>query len=632
MDAHTLELLEFDKVRRILASYASSSLGKELALQVEPTTDLSAILAEQNLVTEAVWALEMDQAPPLGGLRDVRMLARRAAIGSMLTAEQLLEVAATLGATGDIYRYRTRLSDRCQRLIAFLTPIEDLGMMAKTITGCIDSRGHVLDMASPELGRIRQRLAEVDERVQNQIKRLLRDPELRRILRFPNATVSGEHYVLPVAVNHRHKLQGVVHRTSSTGETVYIEPAGVAHLSAERAVVKGEEDKEIRRILRSLSAEVGRVARPLCFAIDLMAHLDLVTAKARMSRAFAMTPPALNADGKLWLRQARHPLLEHLFRTEDRGSKIEDGESSSSSNLAQSREGAKVLGDLASLRETSVPPSSNPPRTVVPIDIHLGVSYNLLVITGPNTGGKTVSLKTAGLLCLLAQTGMHIPAGEGSTVPVFHQILADIGDEQSLEQSLSTFSSHMSRIGTILGLADKESLVLLDELGAGTDPTEGAALGRAILDELDRIGCRAMVTTHLGDLKTYAFSNQHAENAAVEFDVETLRPTYHLRIGQFGMSKALKIARRLKLPRDLIRRAHRYLRRRQRRSGGLAQLQQAREQTEKAREEALHARHEADRQRDDYLAKIAQLQKEANEAAALRETRQRLQPNDPVRV
>ncbi len=347
MDAHTLELLEFDKVRRILAGYASSSLGKELALQVEPTTDLSSILTEQNLVTEMVWALELGQAPPLGGLRDVRLLARRAAIGSMLTAEELLDVAATLGATGDIYRYRTRLSERCQRLIAFLTPIEDLGMMAKTITGCIDSRGHVLDMASPELARIRQQLAEVDERVQNQIKRLLRDPELRRILRFPNATVSGDHYVLPVAVNHRHKLQGVVHRTSSTGETVYIEPAGVAHLSAERALVKGEEDKEIRRILRSLSAEVGRVARPLCFAIDLMAHLDLVTAKARMSRAFAMTPPALNTDGKLWLRQARHPLLEHLFRTEDRESKIEDGESSSSSNLAQSREGAKVLGDLA---------------------------------------------------------------------------------------------------------------------------------------------------------------------------------------------------------------------------------------------------------------------------------------------
>ncbi len=622
MDTHTLELLEFDKVRRILAGYAASALGKELAGQIDPNVDLNAINAEQNLVTEAVWALEMDQAPPLGGLRDVRMLARRAAIGSMLTAEQLLEVAATLGATGDIYRYRTRLSERCQRLIAFLTPIEDLGMMAKTITGCIDSRGHVLDMASPELGRIRQQLAEVDERVQNQIKRLLRDPELRRILRFPNATVSGEHYVLPVAVNHRHKLQGVVHRTSSTGETVYIEPAGVAHLSAERAVVKAEEDKEIRRILRGLSAEVERVARPLCFAIDLMAHLDLITAKARLSRDFAMSLPVLNSEGRLWLRQARHPLLEHLFRTEVSPG-IQPGSDEGKANEVNVEKNRAVQD-----------PGQRPGliRQVVPIDVHLGVSYNLLIITGPNTGGKTVALKTTGLLCLMAQSGMHIPAGEGSTVPVFHQILADIGDEQSLEQSLSTFSSHMSRIGTILGLADEESLVLLDELGAGTDPTEGAALGRAILDELDRIGCRAMVTTHLGDLKTYAFSNQHAENAAVEFNVETLRPSYHLRIGQFGMSNALKIARRLKLPRDLLRRAHRYLRRRQRRSGGLAQLQQAREETEKAREEALRAQHEAEQQRDEYRQKMAQLQKEADEAVALREARQRLQANDPVRV
>src|SRR5205807_3203007 len=231
------------------------------------------------------------------------------------------------------------------------------------------------------------------------------------------------------------------------------------------------------------------------------------------------------------------------------------------------------------------------PREVVAIDVRLGHAFNLLIMTGPNTGGKTVTLKTTGLLCLMAPSGMHIPAGEGSAVPVFHQILADIGDEQSLEQSLSTFSSHISRIAAILRLADEHSLVLLDELGAGTDPTEGAALGRAILDELDHSGCRAMVTTHLGDLKTYAFSNNRAENAAVEFDVETLRPMYRLQIGQYGMSNALKIARRLKLPRGLLKRAHRYLRRRQRRAPEMAKLQQLREQTEKAREGALLAQH-----------------------------------------
>jgi DNA mismatch repair protein MutS2 len=612
MDTHTLELLEFDKVRELLAAYGACSLGKELARQMEPSTDPETIRTDLALVTEMVAALALGQVPPFGGLHDVRILTRRAAIGSMLTAEQLLEVAETLTCTGNMYRYRMRLDERFQGLIALLAPIEDLGLVAKGITGCIDTRGHVLDMASRELANVRQKLADVDERVQNQIKRLLRDPELRKILRYPNATVNGDHYVLPVAVNHRHKLQGVVHRTSSTGETVFIEPAGVAHLSAERAVLKGEEEREVRRILRRLSGDVGKVARPLGYAIEVMARLDLITAKARFSRDYAMAPPDINTEGRLWIRQARHPLLEYLFRAESREAKT-----------------AEPSSDPA---PPTPLPTPHVPRTVVPIDVRLGMGFNLLIITGPNTGGKTVTLKTTGLLCLMAQAGMHIPAADGSTVPLFHQVLADIGDEQSLEQSLSTFSSHMSRIATILRSADAHSLVLLDELGAGTDPTEGAALGRAILDSLDRIGGRAMVTTHLGDLKTYAFSNDRAENAAVEFDVETLRPTYRLQIGQFGMSNALKIARRLKLPRDLLRRAHRYLKRRQRRAPEMAQLQQLREETEKAREEALRAQHEAERQREEYRQKMLQMQREAEEAARLREARSKLQANDPVRV
>jgi DNA mismatch repair protein MutS2 len=594
MDPHSLELLEFNKVRELLVGYAACSLGKELARQVEPGVAVDMIRADLALVTEMAEALGQGQTPPFGGLHDVRLLIRRAAIGAMLAAEQLLEVADTLSCTGNMFRYRMHLDERFQRLAALLAPIEDLAPVAKGITGCIDTRGHVLDMASRELAQVRQQLAEVDERVQNQIKRLLRDPELRKILRYPNATVSGDHYVLPVAVNHRHKLQGVVHRTSSTGETVFIEPAGVACLSAERAVLKGEEEREVQRILRRLTGEVGRVARPLAQSIDIMARLDFITAKARFSRDYKMYEPEINTEGRLWLRQARHPLLEHLFSQ----GPDEEGEG----------------------------------RSVVPIDVRLGYGFNLLVITGPNTGGKTVSLKTTGLLCLMAQAGMHIPAGEGSSVPVFHQILADIGDEQSLEQSLSTFSSHMSRVAMIFRLADTQSLVLLDELGAGTDPTEGAALGRAILDELDQIGCRAMVTTHLGDLKTYAFTNDRAENAAVEFDAETLRPTYRLEIGQFGMSNALKIASRLKLPRQLLRRAHRYLRRRQRRAPEMKKLQELRQEAEKAREEALSAQHDAERQREEYRQKVLAVEREAEEAAALREARARLQPNDAVQV
>jgi DNA mismatch repair protein MutS2 len=596
MDAHTLELLEFDKVRELVAGYAACALGKELARQVEPATDVERIRRELTLVSEMSEALGQGQAPPFVGLHDVRLTVRRAAIGAMLTAEPLLEIAETLTATGNIYRYRMRLDATWRGLIDLLAPVEDLGLVAKSITGCIDGRGQVLDSASPDLARIRQQLHELDERVQEQIKRLLRDPDVRKALRFPNATVSGDHYVLPVAVNYRHVIPGTVHRTSATGETLYIEPAGVSHLSVERTVFKGEEDREVRRILRRLSGEVARVARPLSAALDVLGRLDLITAKAKMSRDFRMSAPAVNTEGRLWFREARHPLLEQLFRT-----KPGAGE-------------------------------SDEPRHVVPIDVRLGLGFNLLVITGPNTGGKTVTLKTTGLLCLMAQAGIHIPAAEGSTVPVFREILADIGDEQSLEQSLSTFSSHVSRVAHILRTVTADGLVLLDELGAGTDPTEGAALGRAILDELDRRGCRAMVTTHIGDLKTYAFSNERAENAAVEFDVETLRPTYRLHIGQFGMSNALKIARRLKLPRDLLRRAHRYLRRRQRRAPELLQLQELRAEAEKARADALTAQHAAEQEKAEFRSKVEELEREAAEAEALRDARGKLQPNDRVRV
>ncbi|MCI0703944.1 MAG: DNA strand exchange inhibitor protein [Planctomycetia bacterium] len=622
MDAHTLDLLGFDKVRELLAGYTASSLGRDLARQIEPSTDVGVIREEIALTSEMVTALGLGQAPPFSGLHDVRLVARRAAIGTMLTAEQLLEVSEALNCTGAMYRYRMRLAEHLSGVIDHLSGIEDLGTVGKSIGGCIDGRGHVLDMASRELASVRQKLYDLEEKVKAEIRRLLRDPELRRILSYPNATVHGDHYVLPVSVNHRHKVQGIVHRMSNTGETVFIEPASIAGLSAERVQLKADEDREVKRVLRRLSSEVGRVAKPLIYALDVIAKLDLITAKARFSRDFHMYPADVNTEGRLWLRAARHPLLEALFRNAERGTRN-----------AELNTNEPTLPAEPPDSDSSVPRSAfRVPRSVVPIDIRLGIGFNLLVVTGPNTGGKTVTLKTTGLLCLMAQCGMHIPAGEGSLVPVFRHILADIGDEQSLEQSLSTFSSHVSRIASILQVADDQSLVLLDELGAGTDPTEGAALGRAILDQLDSIGCRAIVTTHLGDLKTYAFNNPRAENGAVEFDVETMRPTYRLHIGQFGMSNALKIARRLKLPKELLRKAHKYLKKRKGKTGELARLQQLREEAEKAKVEALAAKHEADREKEAFEKQRAALEKEAADKAALNELRANLKPGTMVTV
>ncbi len=613
MDTHTLGLLEFDKVRELLAGYAASSLGRDLCRAVEPSTNVEKIRSEITLVSEMVAALDQNQPPPLSGLHDVRLLVKRAAIGTMLSAEQLLQVAETLACTGNVFRYRMRLSQNLEALIELLAGIEDFGPVSRSIGGCIDGRGHVLDVASRDLSAVRQKLFELDEKVKNEVKRLLRDPELRKILSYPNATVNGDHYVLPVAVNHRHKVEGIVHRVSGTGETVFVEPASIAHLSAERVTLKAEEDREVKRILRRLSGEVGRIAKPLSYSLEIIARLDFITARARYAREFDMHPPDVTTDGRLWLRNARHPVLLNIFRTAEQ--KSEQG----------NKPGLIVAPPTAG-------PAAKPLKQVVPIEVRLGLGFNLLIITGPNTGGKTVTLKTVGLLAVMAQCGMHIPAAAGSMVPVFSHILSDIGDEQSLEQSLSTFSSHITRIADILKTADENSLVLLDELGAGTDPTEGAALGRAILDALDQRGVRAIVTTHLGDLKTYAFNNPRAENGAVEFDIETLRPTYRLHIGQFGMSNALRIARRLKLPKELLQRAHRYLKRKKGKTGELARLQELREDAEKARQAALAAQHEADQQKAEYERKMKQAEREKAEQEELNALRAALKPNAAVRV
>jgi DNA mismatch repair protein MutS2 len=632
MDTHTLELLEFDKIRALVAARAACSLGKEAARRMEPSRDPGEIRSRQALTTEMTEALNSGLTPPFGGLHDIRPQVRRAQIGAMLDAEELAETVETLRAIGQLDRWLGRVGDEFPRLGGLKPQIGEFSGVVNAIEGCLDSRGQVLDTASRKLSALRREIGQVEERIQETLRRMLRSPELKRILRYPNFTMVGHHYVLPIAKEHRGEIQGSVHRTSASNETVFIEPQAIAEQSAQLSYVRAREAKEIRRILRWLSAQVGQVADSLLGSLETLAELDLIFARARYSLDYRMTPPDLNQEGKLVLRGARHPLLEALFRGEPALPRAVDP---AAGPPATDGEPGPEPPPSPPLDSPPAPPADAPaePRTTVPIDVHLGLQFSILVVTGPNTGGKTVALKTVGLLAVMAQAGLHIPAHQGSLLPVFDAVLADIGDEQSLEQSLSTFSSHVRRVSEILAGATERSLVLLDELGAGTDPAEGAALGRAILDELDSLGCRSIVTTHIGDLKTYAFSNPRAENAAVEFDLETLQPRYRLHIGDIGQSNALQIARRLNLPEHLVARAGRYLE--QTRGEHLPELeivQKLRRDAEDARQAALVAQAEAERSREALHQRLTDLQRQAEQDSRLAEARARIQAGDRVVV
>lgn len=620
MDTHTLGLLEFDKIRALVAARAACSLGKDAARRLEPSRDPGEVRERQALTTEMTEALIAGLTPPFGGLHDIRPQVRRAQIGAALTAEELAETVETLRAIGNLDVWLTRAGDEFPRLGALKHGLGEFAGVVNAIESCIDSRGKVLDTASRKLSSIRQEIGQVEGRIQETLRRMLRSPEIRRILRYPNFTMVGHHYVLPIAKDHRGEIQGSVHRTSASNETVFVEPQAIAEQSAQLSYLRAKEAKEIRRILRWLSAQVGHEAVALLVSLETLAALDLIHARGRYSLDYRMSPPDFNTEGRLALRGARHPLLEALFRGDP----------------AISRPAAPVPvsgdDDLAEPIEPA-PPVVAAARTVVPVDVHLGIRFPILVVTGPNTGGKTVAIKTVGLLAVMAQAGLHIPAHQGSILPVFDEVLADIGDEQSLEQSLSTFSSHVRRVTEIIGKATERSLVLLDELGAGTDPAEGAALGRALLDELDGIGCRAIVTTHIGDLKTYAFSNPRAENAAVEFDVETLQPRYRLHIGDIGQSNALQIARRLSLPDHIVDRAARYLEQsRGAEAPEMAMIQKLRADAEAARQAALTAQAEAERSREALNQRLTDLQRQAENDSRITEARARLQPGDRVVV
>ncbi|MHC4788695.1 MAG: endonuclease MutS2, partial [Planctomycetota bacterium] len=515
MDEDALRALEFGKVTDALGAYAVTPRGRRMARTLRPMKGEGPLRRALQETTEMAEALAEGFHLPLGPIEDVSPAAERArAGGGPLEPRVLWRIAECTEAASRVAGSLQRLGGSYPALAALGRSVPQLPELAKAIYSAIDASGMVVDGASPELKAIRRRIRSLRKRIEGTLRRLTEDPAIRPHLQYANPTLCRERYVLPVNAYRKHEVAGLVHGSSDSGATLYIEPMQVIELGNELAEEVGKEEEEVRRILWELTRRVAADCEGILSAVERLGAVDLVQAKARMSLAFRMCPPQISADGRLELRGARHPLLLRLSCPADR--------------TAPEQEDVDF-------------------DAVVPLDMHLGQDFDLLILTGPNTGGKTVVLKTVGLVCLMARAGMHVPA-ELAAVPLYEGVYADIGDEQSLEQSLSTFSSHMSRIIRILREATPRSLVLLDELGAGTDPAEGSALGEAILRRLVQMRCAAVVVTHLGKLKTFATAQPKVENASVEFDAQTLRPTYRLTMGTIGSSNALEIAERLGLP------------------------------------------------------------------------------------
>jgi len=570
VDQHTLDKLKFDHVRESLADACACSLGKSIARRLTPGKRKDTIRRWFEQVRQMRDAVERHGYIPFGGVHDVRPALKQSGTPAGLDAEELSEVGETLKATAAICRWLELLDEEFPLVQKAGERVADYSPVALQIERAVDERGRVRDDASQRLLGLRRSIESQRSEIGQIYARMLRRPDITKILQFPNTTQRGERTVLPLKTEYRSQLKGIVHTSSDTGSTLFIEPSEV--VQANNAIVKmiDEERKEVVRILAQLSFVVHQNEDGICDTIEALGILDLICGKVRYLKLRDCVCPTIVDDRKLVLYQARHPLLMDLFRNQGK-----------------------------------------PASDVIPIDVRLGDDFDILVITGPNTGGKTVTLKTLGLLIMMAQSGIPIPAGKGSTVPVFTQVHIDVGDEQSIEQSLSTFSSHLSNMLRMLNQANAQSLVLLDELGAGTDPDEGAAIGRAIIDELRRIGCYAVINTHLSALKAVAFSTDRVDNASVEFDAETLRPTYHLRIGEPGNSNALTIASRLGMPKRLVNAAKSYLSGRHRAfNKAIAATVDSRRQTERARLEANQALLNAEQQRIRYQNEAQKLEEE----------------------
>lgn len=510
MNQKALETLEYKKIIAQLKREMGSAASAKLADELTPLTSEKIIKEELRSTTEAVDLIVRKGPLPTGGIYDIREALLLAKKGGSLTMRQLLEVQNVLGISSEVVAF---MHDDALPELKYIGEMVDLIVeftaLEKEISRCILTEDEMADNASPKLKDIRRSIHQQNQAIKNKLSRIITSSSNKTYLQDAIVTMRDGRYVIPVKQEYRSFFPGMVHDQSKGGATLFIEPQGVVELNNKLRELEVEEQLEIARILAELSSRVAEHYREIRSNLELLTKLDFIMAKGKLSCKMHASEPKIDIDGELRLISARHPLIEY--------------------------------------------------KKAVPIDIKIGGDYRTLIITGPNTGGKTVSLKTAGLLVMMAQSGLHIPASHASTLPIFGDVFADIGDEQSIEQSLSTFSSHMKNIVSIIDKASYDSLVLVDELGAGTDPTEGAALAIAILERFYDSGALTMATTHYNELKKYALATSGVENAAMEFDVETLTPTYRLLIGVPGKSNAFEISKKLGLSESVIERASEHI-------------------------------------------------------------------------
>ena len=577
MEVKSFKTLEFNKIIDKLQNYAGSELGKKIAGQLTPYTDIDEIKLHQGETSEAVTMILKKGSLGMGGLRDISTYIKRVNVGGSLNIVELLHIADFLRVAKRAkgYGQAEGKNDSFPILEPRFNAIELANDLERDIERCIISPTEVSDDASSTLREIRRNIKISNDRIKEQLNSIIHSASYRNMLQDPVITIRNDRYCVPVKQEYKNAFSGMIHDQSATGATVFIEPMSVVNLNNRIAELLSNEKVEIERILALLSSKVAEYDDLLLSNQEILADLDFVFAKGELSISMKATEPIFNTKGYINIKKARHPLLN--------------------------------------------------PETVVPTNIYIGKDFNTLLITGPNTGGKTVTLKTVGLFTLMGQSGLHISAFDNSQLTVFDEVFADIGDEQSIEQSLSTFSSHMTNIVKILDKITNNSLVLLDELGAGTDPTEGAALAISIIQYLHKIGVRTLVTTHYSELKLFALSTDGVENASCEFDVQTLRPTYRLLIGVPGKSNAFAISQRLGLPEFLIEDAKEVLSHEDVKFEDVItdleinrkSLEIEKEKAEEYRKEAERLRVEAQKQREKLNSQREKIIRKANEEARI---------------